>query len=580
MCVIHNARLLVKGAKMGSLKRVLLGSAAGLVAVAAAQAADVPVKGNPVEYVRVCDLYGAGFWYVPGTDTCIKIGAYTRVDAFYGATGAGAPIGLFNGGSGDPGGAFVLGTNNFNFRNRNDISFDMRTQTEYGTLRSYIDIGSQISTSGFTPPGLGVVSGPSSIWLTRAFLQFAGFTAGRIRSFFDMVNPGAFSLLAQRTNGDTAVNGIVGLAYTYELGGGWSASLSFEDPGYGTGGHGKSTVNLGGTFSCNTPQCSTAGLFGQVYSATPPGASNFQTAFGLGYFATDNDGMKFPDPILNIRIDQPWGFAGISAALHDASGGYYGTCLSTTATVSTTVLGGISGICNNPSLTTSGHPAEATGYALSAAFSLSNMFGLRGDSMGLQGVWTHGAAGYATSDYGVATVFGSGNNVGLGYIVDGVYNNGTSVALTNVWSVFGYYEHIWNAKWRTSVYGGIVGEDFGSEGKALICPNGTATTNPVGFTFPNPNYGGAFTGGVTNCNPNTGIAQFGTRTIWNPVPDVDIGFDVGAYHLNTAFAGQADLPVYGTQFQPALYSRPGGVYNITNQNTLAAAFRFQRNFLY
>ena len=49
---------------MKLMKTILLGSAAGLVAVAGAQAADLPVKAKPVEYVRVCSLYGAGFWYV------------------------------------------------------------------------------------------------------------------------------------------------------------------------------------------------------------------------------------------------------------------------------------------------------------------------------------------------------------------------------------------------------------------------------------------------------------------------------------------------------------------------------------
>ena len=56
----------------------LLGSAAGLVAVAGAQAADLPVKAKPVEYVKVCSLYGAGYYYMPGTDICMKLGGYVR----------------------------------------------------------------------------------------------------------------------------------------------------------------------------------------------------------------------------------------------------------------------------------------------------------------------------------------------------------------------------------------------------------------------------------------------------------------------------------------------------------------------
>ena len=65
---------------MNMIKSLILGSAAGLVAMSGAQAADLPVKAKAVEYVKVCSLYGAGFYYIPGTDTCIKLGGYLRVD--------------------------------------------------------------------------------------------------------------------------------------------------------------------------------------------------------------------------------------------------------------------------------------------------------------------------------------------------------------------------------------------------------------------------------------------------------------------------------------------------------------------
>jgi hypothetical protein len=58
---------------------LILGTAAGLVAVAGAQAADMPVKAAPVQYVKICSLYGDGFYYIPGTDTCLKMGGYLRV---------------------------------------------------------------------------------------------------------------------------------------------------------------------------------------------------------------------------------------------------------------------------------------------------------------------------------------------------------------------------------------------------------------------------------------------------------------------------------------------------------------------
>lgn len=62
------------------IERLVLTSAAGLFALEAAQAADLPVKAKAVEYVKVCALSGAGFYHIPGTDTCIKLGGYLRAD--------------------------------------------------------------------------------------------------------------------------------------------------------------------------------------------------------------------------------------------------------------------------------------------------------------------------------------------------------------------------------------------------------------------------------------------------------------------------------------------------------------------
>src|SRR5262249_17407965 len=111
---------------MNMVKSLLLGSAAGLVAVAGAQAADLPVKAKPVEYVRICRLYGEGFFYIPGTDTCLKIGGWVRYDQYFGNTG----------GSGNPFLSGAAGRNDsfdsadYQTRARTVISFDVRTQTE------------------------------------------------------------------------------------------------------------------------------------------------------------------------------------------------------------------------------------------------------------------------------------------------------------------------------------------------------------------------------------------------------------------------------------------------------------------
>src|ERR1700685_1856862 len=65
---------------MKGFKSLIVGSAASIVGVTGAYAAYLPLKAKAVEYVRVCSLYGAGFYYIPGTDTCIKLSGYLRVD--------------------------------------------------------------------------------------------------------------------------------------------------------------------------------------------------------------------------------------------------------------------------------------------------------------------------------------------------------------------------------------------------------------------------------------------------------------------------------------------------------------------
>ena len=67
-------------------KRMLLCTAAGLLSapLATANAADLPSrKAAPVAYVKICDAYGAGYFYIPGTDTCLKVGGRVRFEYAY-----------------------------------------------------------------------------------------------------------------------------------------------------------------------------------------------------------------------------------------------------------------------------------------------------------------------------------------------------------------------------------------------------------------------------------------------------------------------------------------------------------------
>jgi hypothetical protein len=66
-----------------TIKSLLIGSAAAIVAVSTAQAADAIVAADPepVQYVQVCDAFGDGFFYIPGTETCLKFSGYVQAQA-------------------------------------------------------------------------------------------------------------------------------------------------------------------------------------------------------------------------------------------------------------------------------------------------------------------------------------------------------------------------------------------------------------------------------------------------------------------------------------------------------------------
>src|SRR5450756_500310 len=134
---------------MKMVKSLILGSAAGLVAMSGAQAADLPVKAKAVEYVRICSLYGAGFYYIPGTDTCIKLGGYLRVDVLANTNSDDT------GNTSGAGGANNRFTNGYTWRSREDLTLDTRTATEYGVVRTFWDATFSWTTDTYAATGLG-----------------------------------------------------------------------------------------------------------------------------------------------------------------------------------------------------------------------------------------------------------------------------------------------------------------------------------------------------------------------------------------------------------------------------------------
>ena len=120
-----------------NIKSLLLGSAAAMVAVSGAQAADaVVVEPEPVEYVRVCDAYGAGFFYIPGTETCLQIGGYVRSTYTHLET-ADDQLDTDPETVGTQGDADTDRDTRDRWRTRARLWVDARNETDWGTLRGW-----------------------------------------------------------------------------------------------------------------------------------------------------------------------------------------------------------------------------------------------------------------------------------------------------------------------------------------------------------------------------------------------------------------------------------------------------------
>ena len=177
-------------------------------------------------YVKICNLYGDGFYYIPNTDICLKLGGYVRAEFYYnyGQNGAATPFfGPNINNDRGPAGGFNLngvgtGRSDFTMRTRGVITVDTREQTDYGVLRTYFLIGH----TGDSP-------NPQGLFANRGFIQFAGFTFGLAQSFFDFYSNPATSYFANNSE-DTGNNGWRVAAFTASFGNGITSTLSLEEP--------------------------------------------------------------------------------------------------------------------------------------------------------------------------------------------------------------------------------------------------------------------------------------------------------------------------------------------------------------
>jgi hypothetical protein len=406
---------------MARFRHVFLGGAA-LLAPAAVQAADLPSrKAAPVEYVRVCSTYGSGFFYIPGTETCIRIGGRARYEFQYSQP-------------------YSRGDSTTGSRALGRLFLDARTSTEYGLLRAFVryDVARRIGTifsgtsgrigTAFTGSGAdfnGVAQ--TQVVLDRAFVQFGGLTAGRTTSFFGFYQ-GDLEFVGT-TAGLSSSNDLQNLlAYTASFGGGFSATLSLES--------GAETRN---------------------------GIVNATTAIGLpagvGAPAFAYSGVGPADVVGVLRYDGNWGSAQLSGMITQVRA------------VGQTPVAGV--VTAAPGWA----PGTEYGYGFNGGLKFNLPMLAKGDQLWLQATYSKGATVYVTGNtfgLGKTTNYGFGTATGVGIADALVIGNAPgSLSLTTAWGLTAAGLHYWTPTIRQALFASYIKIDYASG--ATFAANGYTT---------------------------------------------------------------------------------------------------------
>jgi len=518
---------------MKMVKSLILGSAAGLLAMGGAQAADLPVKAKAVEYVKVCSLYGAGFFYIPGTDTCIKLGGYLRIDTTFNGGTYDAPFWSGDNGQGN------RYRNYFNSRSRMALTVDTRTATEYGVVRTFGQgdfqftmFGSQNPTTLATNLGnnTNLLDGPGGgyVAVEMAFIQFAGFTFGKSASAFATPwhgYPGNNSSFLM--GGHDTVTGVNNIQYTAQFGNGVSATIGLDDP----------TV-----FHRTT-----------ILNASLPSTSN---AVGAGAYG----GAWAPTIVGNIRVDQAWGLFQISAAGHQLNASY-------------DILG--AGGAPNALSEIGGHPETKWGGSVMAALQIKNLPTGPGDDIKIDATYATGHTKQVISTSGASPSFamfsgtgraGAYQSIGFGQTADAVFlptflGGDGQLKLVDAWGIRGAFNHNWDPYWSTSLFGSATAVRYGGSVGDLTTAKGIYCANYV--------TGKAVSADFT-CNPDFNTYQLGLVTRWTPVKNLTFSAEVMWFRLDQKMTGAATL----TPAAP----KPTAQYEFKDQDTVSFNVRVQRNF--
>jgi hypothetical protein len=488
---------------MKLVKSLLLGSAAGLTVVAGAQAADLPIKkAAPVEYVRVCSAYGAGFFFVPGTDTCLRVSGRARFEAGYSQ-------------------GYQRGSNNgdlMGYRGLGRLNLDARTQTAYGTLRAFVRFELASRTGAYLNsgtqqrianafPALGVDTfgrAQQYVNVDKAFIQFAGLTAGRAASFYDFYAHD-FEIIGTSLGSDVSSTNL--LAYTATFGDGFSATISIEDPIFRKN-------PLFGTATAGNAASQFAVFTAAAANLSPVVVTN-SAGVPIGEAFYDlRQTSRMPDFVGALRYDAAWGSAQLSAAVHE---------LNAQNAASVLTFGGTAiaaGSVISPRVNTE------YGWAIQGGLKFNLPFIAAGDALYLQGSYGEGAQLYTGYSQYIGTYTASaGNTQGAPfatYFTDAAVNPLTGkMELSTSWTVVGSYLHYWAPEWRSAIIGSYGEMSFGKTSRALL---GGLNFNGLGNPVNSP---GNFLFSAALRDTSQIVA--GASLIWSPVKDLDIGVE-GLYN--------------------------------------------------
>jgi hypothetical protein len=368
-------------------KSLLLASVAGFAAVASAQAADLPSKkAAPVEYVKVCPTYGPGFFYIPGTDTCLKVGGTMYGEINYGQkyTHDQSPLGT---------------------RTSATVSLDARQSTEYGLLRTFVapnmsmrsgsDNSASANREGLNyggnsfnaggVNGLGIGSqGKQMQFNYVAYIQFGGLTVGHMDSFFSNGLHAQSNIGLDGRDQRDLTNTI---AYTQSFGNGVSATVGLED---GT------LNNRNGIFDAKYPA-----------SGGVAGGASGTGAGGIGYGSN-----RLPDYVANVLVDQSWGKFQVSGMIHS---------INTQGGVESAIFDA-NGVPLNSGAQYLGGRYQSSigtqyGYALQAATKINLPMIATGDYLFASAVWSQAANGMSLRNSGGAdNTNNNKNGLGIGRV--------------------------------------------------------------------------------------------------------------------------------------------------------------------